>query len=581
MKVVDINRNTGTLFVGDNNNKYIPYFLSNFMTARGLSASDYNYFYPNTPYTGFNVANASVVTPDIPAENGYIHEIDRVILPLKNIEQYLAAKPEYSEFKKLFDKYMLNYFVGQNSTVRYHNLTGLNDTIYVKYYNTNLAFSLNNENYQKVTDNDAQTNSYTLFAPKNDAFIKYRDSVLLEHYPSLDVVPQSIIIDFLSAHMFTNVVWPTKFSSTTNVQSEPARFDPSADVIDKQILSNGNFYGTSKVQAANVFSTVYGKPYLDPNYSLMTRALDLNLRYSITVPSVKYTVFMMSDALLRAKGYDYNFTQSQWQYTVPGTTNVTVSSTVRDNLLRILATHVVKTPNDEMKDLSSGSGIIETYGGEYIKWNSGKLSSAGTGTYKVTAGASKVASNGRVYYSDSLLEYSDTLVGTTLKKLANAPGSDFSYFYQYLSSSSLYTASNDDITGVKVGGFYTLFVPNNDAIVYATQAGLLPVNSDSSLNFTPTELSDQILVNNFIKYHIVNGTTIITDGNKLGKFNTLYKDASGGTGWILLNKSSNGTIQLKDESNPNTPFSANFIMKRSNILANRCTIHLIDNYLQY
>ena len=218
LKVIDANRN-GSIVLGDNNNKYIPYFLDNFMAAKRLTPADYNYFYPNSTYTGFNVVNASVVNADIFAQNGYIHEIDKVILPLKNIQQYLASKPEYSEFKKMFDKYMLTYALDPSSTARYHNITGLNDNIYLKYYNSDLAFSLNNENFLKSTDNDGQTNSWTLFAPRNDVFIKYRDSVLLEHYTSLDVVPIQIIKDFLNAHMFQNAVWPSKFATTNNVQS--------------------------------------------------------------------------------------------------------------------------------------------------------------------------------------------------------------------------------------------------------------------------------------------------------------------------------------------------------------------------
>ncbi|MBC7721640.1 MAG: fasciclin domain-containing protein, partial [Pedobacter sp.] len=501
VKAVESNRN-GAFILGDNNNKYIPYFLDNFMTAKGISSVDYNYFYPNTIYKGFNVANATVVTPDIFAENGYIHEIDKVILPLKSIDQYLAIKPEYSEFKKLFDKYMVNFVQNASATDRYKNITGLNDLIFVKTYNFSLAFSPNNENYKKDQDNDGQKDSWTLFAPRNDVFIKYRDSVLLENYPNLDVVPQQIIIDFLNAHMWQTAVWPTRFANTNNVQAEPARFNPATDVIDKQILSNGNFYGTSKVQDANVFRTVYGKPYLDPKYLLMTRALDQSLRFTITIPTLYYTVFMMSDVLLRAKGYDYNVNQSAWQYTAPGTTTTTIGNAARDRLQRLLANHIIPTTaTDEMRNLS-GNGIIENLGGEYIKWSAGKLGSAGTnGIYNVTAGLSKAAFNGRVYYSDSLLDYSDTLIGATVRQLGAASTSPFNYFYQYLFNSPIYTAATGSILGVDLGVFYTLFIPNNTAIQAAVTAGALPRNTNGTPNFAPNTQGGRDTVANFIKFH--------------------------------------------------------------------------------
>ena len=584
VKAIGANRN-GNFIVGDNNNKYIPYFLDKYMAANAISAYDYNYFYPNTTYTGFNVANARVVTADITAENGYINEVDKVILPLKSIDQYLASKPNYSEFKKLFDKYMVTFVQNSDATKRYNNITGLNDLVYVKSYNSSLGFSPNNENYLKVQDNDGQSNSWTLFVPTNEAFLKYRDSVLLEHYTSLDVVPQSIITDFLNAHMFANVVWPSKFASTTNVQSEPARFDAKKDVVDKQVLSNGNFYGTSKVQAANVFSTVYGKPYLDPKYLLMTRALDQSLKLNITIPSSKFTVFMMSDELLRAKGFDYNFAQSAWQYKAPGSSSVTVGNAARDRLQRILASHIVRTPNDEMANLS-GEGIIKTINGEYIKWSGGKLASAGTYTYRVTAGDSKTAVNGRVYYSDSLLEYSDTLIGLTIKRLGNAPGSEFNYFYQLLSNSTLYTAATGDIRGVNLGSFYTVFVPKNDAIQAAADSGYLPAADDGSPLFVTTDPLQQKLIADFIKFHILDKNTVIPDAYDLintpkGDFrglNTLYKDASSIPGTLGLNTSAQGVMRLRD--NGVTPHYANLIISKSNNLANRCVIHLIDTYLQ-
>ncbi|HVF96940.1 MAG TPA: fasciclin domain-containing protein, partial [Flavisolibacter sp.] len=375
-KSLGANRNGGFI-LGDNNNKYIPYFLSSYMAANGLSAADYNYFYPNTAYTGFNVVDAKVVTADIIAENGTIHEIDKVLLPLPNIDQYLATNPQYSEFKKLFDKYMVQFVLNSAATDRYKILTGLTENVYIKMFNGALGFSPNNENYLKTTDNDGQTNGWTLFAPKNDVLLNYLNTVILENYPSLDQLPLNILVDFLNAHMWQTTVWPSKFASTNNVQSEPPRFDATADIFDKKILSNGLFYGTNKVQQANVFSTVYGRPYLDPKYLLMTRLLDENLRYIITVPTIKFTVIMMSDSVLKARGYDYNTAQSQWQYTVPGTTNTTVNATVRANLQRILAMHIIPTPNNELDNLN-GSGIVETYSGDYIKYNAGKFISSGS-----------------------------------------------------------------------------------------------------------------------------------------------------------------------------------------------------------
>jgi uncharacterized surface protein with fasciclin (FAS1) repeats len=83
----------------DNNSKHLPYFVDNFMSSKGLTAADYNYFYPKSTYTGFNVADAMVTEKDIPAENGVIHVVNRVLTVLPGLDEYISSRPEYSEFK--------------------------------------------------------------------------------------------------------------------------------------------------------------------------------------------------------------------------------------------------------------------------------------------------------------------------------------------------------------------------------------------------------------------------------------------------------------------------------------------------
>lgn len=570
------NRNNSFVF-GDNNNKYTTYFIDNYFTAHGLTAADYNYFYPQASYSGFNVADANVVNADIVAQNGYIEEIDKVVLPQPSIDEYLAANPQYSEFRKLFSKYMVSYVLNTNATNNYNLLTGKADNVYIKTFNAGLTYSPNNENYLKFQDNDGQTNGYTMFVPRNDALTNYINTVLLENYPSLDALPTQIIVDFLNAHMWQSSVWPSKFEAFNNAQGETPKFNPATDIIDKQVLSNGFFYGTSKVQQANLFSTVYARAYLDPKYLLMTRALDINYRYTITIPSLRFTVIMMSDSLLRAKGFDWSTTRNDWQYTAPGTTAVTYGATARDMLQRILATHIIPTPNNELDNLS-GSGIVETAGGEYVKYNNGAFVSAGAqdSGYAVKVNGTKTSSNGRVYYANNLLTYSTTPLSASIANLGSSSSSPFNYFYQFLKNASIYNASANSILGVSLGVFYTVFIPNNTAIQAAVKAGLLPQTSTGAPNFAPTTQSDKDLVNNFILNHILNKTTVVPDGKKTGAFETLYKKLSGDAGQVTIS-SSPGSMRLTDSYGR----VANVIVSSSNNLADRCVIHLIDNYLQY
>jgi uncharacterized surface protein with fasciclin (FAS1) repeats len=573
------NRNPGFI-LGDNNNKYISYFMKNYMTAKGLSATDYNFFYPTSTYTGFNVGPAKVVTADIVAENGVIHETDKVIMPFASLDKYLASNPQYSEFKKVFDKYLVSFVLNPDATNKYKLVTGSNSNVYVKLFDAGLSFSPNNENYVKLQDNDGQSDSYTMMVPKNDVFLNYLNTVILEKYPSLDAVPKQVIVDLLNAHMWSTTVWPSKFANSNNAQGEPPTI-ANTNVIDQQVCSNGFFYGTNKQQDANVFRTVYGRAYLDPSYLLMTRALDQNLRYVLTIPNVKYTVIMMSDQAMKARGFDYSTAQSAWSYTAPGTTSITYGNTPRDMLQRILAQHIVKTPNGELDNLA-GSGIIETINGEYIKWNAGKFSSAGTidSNYVVTTSSNKTSFNGRVYYADKLLINSTTTLGNNIKTLGTATTSAFNYFYQYLLNSSLFNATTGDITGVQLGNFHTAFIPNKAAIEQAIKDGYLPgtvVGAVVTPTFNPTVFADKIKVNNFILYHLMVKNTVVPGDGKTGTFETLYKNSLGDAGVVVVTNPNASAMIVKDENARNS----NVVLASSNNLADRAVIHLIDNYLKY
>lgn len=576
-KVIASNRN-GSYVSEDYNNKYLPYFISTYMGAEKLTAADYNYFYPNTTYTGFNVANATVVNQDIVAENGVVHELDHVVAPLQSIDQYLASKPEYSEFKKIFDQFMVSYVSNADATSRYQVLTGSSDPVYVKTYSSSLAFSPNNENFLKSQDNDGQSDGYTLFVPTNDVLLNYEQQVLLEYYPvkSLSQLPIGIVTDFLNAHMWRTTVWPTKFASTLNYLNEEARFDAASNVVDKQVLSNGLFYGTNKVQESNVFHSVYGAAYLNPAYSLMTKALDLELKLVVTNPNLKFALLLMSDAVLQKAGFDWNTANSTFQYTASGGSTVVGADAV-SRLKRILSTHIVPYAGSTAPDLS-GEGILETYDGEYVKYKDNVVYSAGTldnadvAQQGVVIDSLKAASNGTDYYTNGVLTFTDLNIGKHIEKYAATASDPYYKFFQYLKNSPLYTASTGAIQGITAGVFYTVFIPSNDAVSDAVSQGWLPASPTSAT------ASDIDLVTRFIQYHILNKNTVVPDGKKEGTFETLLKDANGDAVSVKI-VSQAGALQITDaqHADPN----ASLVPAYSNVLSNRTVIHQIDHFLQY
>lgn len=591
IKVISSNRNNnGFIYYADadNNNKHIPIIVDGFMNAKGLTAADYNYFYANTPYTGFNVVDAVVTEKDIAAENGVIHVVNRVITSLPSLDEYLDSNPAYSEFKKLFDEMLVDYIPNALATQKYQALNPGAGQIYTKVFNAALAFSPNNENFLKLVDNDGQSNSYSMFVPTNDVLKDYLNNVLMEHYPSkrIEDLPRNIIFDFVNAHMWQSAVWPSKFRTTFNFLGEDARFDAASDVVDKKMLSNGIFYGTKKVQEANVFSSVFGKAYLDPKYSMMTSLLGQELKFTISNIRQKYTLFLVSNKALNDSGYYAdptvsNIPNEQWRYTPPGGGTSLTGSSALVRLLRMLNLHVI--PQREVTNLSA-SGAAQTNGGEYITFINNRVQGAGNADFSKPAivDSVKTAKNGTVYYIDRPLIHSNFSIGTYLRRLGASTTSEFNYFWRYVSSTDLYNTANDEFNaGPATGSFFTFFVPNKAAIERAIRAGLLPGTFTATTvtpkftGYTPAEIDK---VKKFVLYHILK-KAIGTDGQESGSFETTFKNRNGEPGNLFVNNSTGTSMTLTDMNNR----QAAVIMgaSTSNQLGNRLVIHLINDYLKY
>ncbi len=592
--IVASNRNGSNNYIsGDNNNKYITYFADEYFTTLGLTAADYNFFYPNVSYTKFNVLGGSVKEADIIAENGIIHEVDNVSLPPVNIDQYLEQNSapntnKFNLFHDLIEKYLVTYVFNQNATNTYRNFSGKSDDVYVKTYDPLLSFAPNNENYVKEMDNDGQSDAYTLIAPDDNSFKKFRDDILLKHYASLDKLPKYIFEDFINAHMVQHALWPSQVSSFENALGEDIRFDFNTDITDRKVLSNGFFYGANKVQKSNLFYSVYTSAYLDPDYSLATRLYRDGSGIKEMISNIKnrYVLFLPSDQLLTSLGYRYDANYLRWVYTNPAT-GVSDSNAAYARLYRILYNSIVATPNGELDNIMTTSGIIRSgdidFPGEYIKWDHGKLYSAGNEAMNNVVniiGSPDVQQNGVTYYIDNLLEFTDRPKGLEIKELAEAPNSQFSSFFNYLKNSTIYNAATGDIQGVVLGTSYTFIIPSNAAITQAVLDGVLPGNSATGVpNFTPSEEGQKGQVIDFINYHILINKTVSDDGLETGQVETLLKDNLGDKTYVLVESSKSPRTLSFTAVGDGVAREADYIQAQSNNLADRSLIHLVDNYL--
>ncbi len=575
VKIIDINGAVqippGSAFnVDDNNNKHIPYFTSSFMTGKNLSAYDYNYFFPQSALTEFNVVNARVLEKDVLAENGVIHVVDKVILPLPSLEDCLASNSEYSLFKDVIDKYLKEYFEAPADILaKFESYAGIKADVYIKHY-PYLNYPPNCENFLKYgggEEYDAQIDGWTLFAPTNDAVQEFFDVKFLKYYKTLDNMSPEIISEFINAHLFRTTVWPSKFATTTNYYGEEARFDAESDVIEKKFGSNGIFYGVNKIQETDAFYTILGDIILDPNYSLMMQALlTTELYYVVKNASIKMTVFMIPNAVFDTLGFEYDPARNTWNLDNPALGTQAVFG-----LNRLLNLHVVL--NKEITDLNNMyRTFVKTYNDEYIGYGFGLIWSSGnSASESVLPSNRKTTSNGISYVINNALKYSVENVGAHIE---GKPA--FNLYYQYLQKSAatfegfVYNSTTKAITNISQNDNNTILIPNDTAMQAAVRDSLLP---SLQIGWNENHLT-QVL--NFISYNMVAKIIVVNDGEVTGERETWYKTVEGKT-YLTVNNQG-GALSLTDRKGrtanvDNSPSSY--------ILANRAIILLTDNYLSY
>lgn len=595
IKIINANRN-GSFIATDFNNKNVPYFFEAYMGRNGLTEADYKYFYPTSTYSGLNVGPANILPgqKNLIAENGVIHVVDRVLVAPLSIDQYIQTKADYSDFNSLVNKFV-QYSPSPEITRNYQVLTGKTDSVYIKLYSGALLYSPNNENYLKVNANDvndAQQGMYSIIAPNNAAFKDYAKKVLLKYYPAgtkvedLYLLNGGILTNFINAHLYTRALWPSKVNNTTNPLVSTPGIDINADIVDKQSLSNGFFYGSNKILKANIFHTVFGHAYLDPKYSLMVRALTLNgFDLTLKLPSSRFMFVMVSDKVLAAMGFSYDAYLPKTPIRFNGADGAVLFK-------RILQTHIIPLDGTYVPDLN-GTGLLKTLGNEFVKYANGRLISAGTLDSAIVAKQSiridsirsasvgnGLATNGSVVYTTGLLSPSSATIGTIIAKSAQTTTSPYYKFYQYLFNSELFNKTTGEVNGVSLGLNYTFLIPTNAAIDAAIAAKLLPASPTSTVALDITN------VTRFIQYHILKNESnpavaIIRkstgDGNGEGTHETMYKNLDGVFVTVRVADNTALGFTVYDAQGR----AARTILSNSNVLSDRKLIHQIDTYLNY
>jgi len=292
-----------------NKDRFLPVLSQTHFQTKGIdAASNYEYFFGAGTWQGdggFNVANARVAEYAIPTDNGYIYIVDEVLKPLKTIHATIAELPEYADFLTVYDRYRT--FTYDEETSRDYGMAG--DSLYNVSHGLLPSIASEWTTYglsDAVAYFDLAGLTYrgfNVFAPSNQAFQSFFNTYLSAHYASLDQVDLLPLLLVLYNHVYEgNVVFPSEIGKNPDIKTAfgtPIVFSPSSDVKQKAITSNGAFYGLDKVLVPDMFNSVTGAAFRNPDYRIfMYMLFKSGLYQTLASRDIDFTLFIPNNEVL-------------------------------------------------------------------------------------------------------------------------------------------------------------------------------------------------------------------------------------------------------------------------------------------
>ena len=540
---------------GANNYKFLPTFTTAFFNSfqPALTAEDYNVFYPGVTWTGRNVQDGEILRADIRAENGIIHEVSTVNLPLDHIADILC-KPEHSGFKALLDSKNVygNYLFRSYREVTAPEILKLlqkimpNEDIqriYYKFYYFNL------ENVQDFASgmDQPETAGFTVIIPTNEALQEYLDRRVLKYYRELRLATAEILATVYASHFAQWLVWPAGYAVSLNINDDFLNGEGSAGnsfdesgITGATLASNGFVYHSDKVIRSRLFESVYSEIFLNPDHKWVNTAYrnffysslreDLQKCVLNGYISERYTLLTFDDELLREDGLTYNEQDDTFSHSV-GSVNANT------RLQRLMREHVFAglnndEVNSEITDFAT-AGISQyenwnftvTSYGDPVRYRDNQMQAAGNiedNTYVTLTKLDETYLNGTVWSADGLLQYSPRVSGASddvqfrdltlweyldRARAQNPNVKSFVDYFQQCIKTYPDEPLNPALDNIATEQFYTILMPNTAAMQSAVNAGILPplaqVNPGNPEAFAKAAF--------FINSHILQGRVFVDD----------------------------------------------------------------------
>ncbi len=304
------------------------HFIESHMANNKITNDDYNFLYNYT--TDRQPGDASVngvkmEQQNIRCSNGFIHKMQEVIMPLDNMAEIIASKPQVSIYNRLLERFCAPIAVSKEMVDRYNATFGTNvDSIFMKRFFseksqgcTSLKKDDDNRTIEQILSYDPEWNEYYtapvptaaeaikknmafMLVPSNAAMEAYWEGpgkALKDQYGTWDNVPNRVVKNLINNNMLDDFVGkgvPSKFDAILNDANDPMGVTKAT--IDSVWLGcNGAVYLTNKVFSPTSFVSVLYPAVVNENLQIINWAVEkcqyhvylnsLNSYYSFFIPT--------------------------------------------------------------------------------------------------------------------------------------------------------------------------------------------------------------------------------------------------------------------------------------------------------
>ena len=272
----------------DNNVASMIHFMPKFMQNSNVTSEDVAFLTNGEISTNEGAfVNGKVITErDITCQNGYIHVLEGVALPLDNMANVIANQPQFSIFNRLLDRFSYPHY-DPTITREYQRQYGGEDSVFVKrYFNSHSGNAFthtdNNVDVNELLDYDPGWNLYrvnstnvtyqsdaaVMLVPTDQAMLDYLEgngADLKSRYGNAgpgetawDNAPDNVILPQVMNAMLPSLkaAIPSQFGSINNTASE--NMGVKKEDIDQVLWAcNGVVYQVNKVYVAPEYVSVY------------------------------------------------------------------------------------------------------------------------------------------------------------------------------------------------------------------------------------------------------------------------------------------------------------------------------------